>query len=149
MNQLSIKNINDYEIGYITWSDLSDSEIIITGLYIWDEFQGFGYGTFLLKCMLINLGRNIKDIEIKLDDCSDRTSSCDNIYYKAGFRMQNDDQPEIMSISITKFNTIYDFIVKIPNKIIDFENITFLLSSLIFVNKDITRNFKRVISRFV
>lgn len=107
MNTITIfKGVN--EVGYICWRP----DVVITVLHVHEEFRHHGYGTLLIKCMLIKLGRR-KNLTIKLEDCSDFTGTCNSIYYKLGFRTIHDN---VMKLYIKSLD---------PIKIKKIENITF------------------------
>ena len=131
MNTITItKHESGQEVGYICWysPDEYDVEYIITVLHVHDLFRGRGYGTLLIKSMLIKIESNLS-ITIKLDDCSDFTGQCNNIYYKLGFRNLDDTQQEVMTIYI---ESVFDFVNQI--KIKDFDSVLFEHN----IEKDVT-----------
>jgi len=114
MNTITINTINDQEIGYICWHNPGDKNscLHITVLHVHDVFRKLGYGTLLIKCMLIHFGKKIRrPLKIKLDDCSDYSGSTESIYYKLGFRCINNDNE--MRIYI---KSLFDYINTIKIK---------------------------------
>jgi len=115
MQTITIFKDDDIEIGYICWRP----NIVITVLHVHEEFRNQGYGTLLIKCMLIKLGRR-KTLDIKLDDCSDFSGTCNSIYYKLGFRYVGDDNSMFIHIK-----SVFDFINQIKiKKSIEFQKLT-------------------------
>lgn len=135
MNTITITKSSGQEIGYICWysPDEYDVEYIITVLHVHDVFRRQGYGTLLIKSMLIKLEKLRIPIGIKLDDCSDFFGTRECIYYKLGFRSTHD---EVMTIHIT---SVFDFVNQI--KIKDFD-VLFIHDDENFKQRDVTTLIK-------
>jgi hypothetical protein len=173
MNTLKLYNgIN--EIGFIRWYNPETDEesnlptIIISGLYINDSQQGRGIGSLLLVSMF-GLLVGINQVKFQLDDCSDHGLQKNNIYYKIGFRIDNDFDLEKMSIFIncnpTRGSVPYVYspgdcpeIIKNYNSINNFisgiSNITKLTNKdlhtfkFIFNDNDVTLKILRRLKKF-
>jgi hypothetical protein len=104
MNTLKLYT-HENEVGFIRWYNPEIDEesnlptIIISGLYINDSYQGRGIGSLLIVSMF-GLLVGINQVKFQLDDCSEHGLQRNNIYYKIGFRIDNDVDLEKMSIFI-------------------------------------------------
>ena len=76
---------HEHEIGNIQWSQESQN-VIINWLGVEEEYQGKGYSYLLLIAMLSL--QSLRCGSIQLDDCSDRSLTKDNVYYRTGFRIK-------------------------------------------------------------
>ena len=92
------------EIGNIQWS-IENNIVSINWMNVEEPFRSKGYSYLLLIAML-SLQR-IRCGTIQLDDCSDRSLSKDNVYYKTGFRIPDDKSLEQMILHIASPNKKY------------------------------------------
>jgi hypothetical protein len=88
---------HEHEIGNIQWSQESQN-VIINWLGVEKEYQGKGYSYLLLIAMLSL--QSLRCGSIQLDDCSDRSLTKDNVYYRTGFRIKSDSELEQMILHI-------------------------------------------------
>jgi hypothetical protein len=112
------KNENNLYIGNITFfidkdeNDANKSTVSVGYLNVNDKkndngepvYQGKGFGKLLMNIMFVHLQslkkHNIS--EIYLDDCSDKESTKDSIYFKIGFRIPNANNRGEMRLYINK-----------------------------------------------
>jgi ribosomal protein S18 acetylase RimI-like enzyme len=73
---------------YISWNE---NQVQLLYIYVHPEYRGNHYGEYLIKKMFEDVitkmkKRNIHQIEIYLDDMSDKFAKEDNLYRKMGFQ---------------------------------------------------------------
>jgi GNAT superfamily N-acetyltransferase len=92
-------------IHYIEHNYQTIREVSIFRLYIDDEYQRQGYGTFLMALMFTELSfkHTQKNIIFELDDMTDLARTPNSIYVKFGFEYKEDSGPE-MKMEMTKQN---------------------------------------------
>jgi GNAT superfamily N-acetyltransferase len=109
-----------HTLGYIEYSVSKLAGTVFIGyLHVDKEYRGRGLGSFLLWAFFADLrsyGRHIK--EIHLDDCSDLALTNESIYYKFGFRVEDPDQPERMTIRFSDdtYTDVYMFLEYLQEK---------------------------------